>query len=178
MPVIYPCTVSWVPAVADLLNQELGEDCHSWDDVRELMDPGRGVALIALACNELVGAATAMILHPDDPEYWLVARMEEGGEVFDGPVGLLQSIAVQPEWRGQGLGTELACRRIEALRALGATAIVACSWEHGRPGRSRPILERLGFELVTQIEEAWKGQSCPVCGSDCRCGSSLMLLRV
>jgi len=58
--------------------------------------------------------------------------------------GLLLQVAVDPNRRRAGMGTALVARFSAALRAAGASAVVAEAWP-GSPGGIR-FLEALGFE--------------------------------
>ena len=175
---MFEITVCTDPAMAipvtALLNQELGDDCHKAEEIGDLMSSDVGTVLVAHSEGQLVGVATGLILRREDPEGWMLDELDPEDSEH---VGLLQSVAVVPESRGLGIGTALAVQRMEALEDLGATVVIAFSWESGQAGRSRPVLERLGFKVFRGFENAWDGQPCPVCGNSCACGASLMVYR-
>jgi ribosomal protein S18 acetylase RimI-like enzyme len=145
-----------------------------------------GTALGAFMNNELVGVLLGRMLEKETAaEYEALAQ---GAGAAMGlavhRLGLLQSVAVKPGCRGQGIGTALSRAVLDYLKRAGATAVLAVSWESGARDSSAGMLEAVGFRRVARINEFWKedslrlGYTCPRCGNPCRCAGILYLQRM
>jgi arsenite methyltransferase len=87
------------------------------------------------------------------PEGYAIAVVAEGrgpmgvaGLEVHGGSGLLRSVAVDPRWRGRGVGAALTRDRIEAAEAQGLTALYALTTT------APDYFSRLGFEIVERSE--------------------------
>lgn len=67
-----------------------------------------------------------------------------------------QSLFVDPELTGQGWGKRLSLKSMEALKSLGAQAVVCHSWVESPHDSSRRYLRSLGFEKVATHPLYWK----------------------
>lgn len=88
------------------------------------------IGFIAEAGGEPIGAAWVRLLQAEDPGY---------GYVDDDTPEL--TIAVTPEWRGQGVGTALAAKLLESVPRM------SLSSDARNPATE--LYRRLGFEVVT-----------------------------
>lgn len=95
--------------------------------------------------------------------------------------GWLNFGAVDPAWRGHGIGRRLFSHRLDWLRAQGVEIILSIGWERRDAPTSRPLFEGHGFEPIQEFpgyyaEHRWQ---CPDCGiwksedGDCRCSMTL-----
>jgi len=87
----------------------------------------------------------------------------------------VRTVAVDPAFSGQGIGTALVARSVDYLKSLGAKKIMSPLWKHDGVVNSDVVFRRNGFLPVFEIPDYWyadsiaKGYSCPVCGKGCRC---------
>lgn len=90
-------------------------------------------------------------------------------------VGYVKTVAVNPEFSGQGIGTKLVAESIACLEKLGVTKFRTTAWKHDGIVNSDVIFRRNGFTPVREIPDFWYADSlkrrfvCPVCGEVCRC---------
>lgn len=93
--------------------------------------------------------------------------------------------AVDPSWRGLGVGRALFQRRMEWARAHGADMAFAYGWERRGGRTSRPLFEDEGWVPIQRFDAYYAGDgrhSCPDCGAwpsndvDCRCEMTLWAL--
>lgn len=90
-------------------------------------------------------------------------------------VAYVRTVAVNPDYSGQGIGTALIAKSVEYLKSIGAKKIMSPLWKHDGIVNSDVIFRRNGFLSVREIPDYWyadsleKGYSCPVCGKGCRC---------
>ena len=99
-----------------------------------------------------------------------------------GGVGFVDAIAVDPAFRGHGLGDSITTRLIQELEALGATAILSQAWR--RPDGVVPmagIFSRHGMEVLGEVHGIWDEECragtmvCPYCGPDHGCTCSAVI---
>jgi ribosomal protein S18 acetylase RimI-like enzyme len=60
--------------------------------------------------------------------------------------GYVWSLYVHPDWRGQGVGTQLLNTAFERLKGQGCSAVLLHAGD-----RSRPLYERLGFRSTNEM---------------------------
>ncbi|MFN3201064.1 MAG: GNAT family N-acetyltransferase [Bradymonadia bacterium] len=89
-----------------------------------------------------------------------------------------QTIVVDPESRGHGLGQRLSLRALDALRRLGAQGVVTHSWLESPHNSSQRYLKKLGFEQVAVHPRYWMevDYHCVRCGRPCVCTAVEMAL--
>ena len=134
-------------------------------------------AHVALAGDTLVGFRFALPpgrwekgrgdgLHP---ERWPAPRER---------CAYFQSSYVDGRWMGHGIGRRMARLAMDALRSLGAEAIVTHSWKESPHGSSFRYLTRLGFVAVAEHAEYWSevDYDCRLDGRPCRCTAIEMVL--
>lgn len=166
----------WAHPVCRLLDDALGAGMHDPVEVREMLANLNAGVVVALtgdgSTRRLVGAGTCTVL---DEGQEPLEMLSGSGVRWSGTVGLLESVAVTPAWRGFGVGMSLTLTRMAFLRGLGCATVMALSWESGQPQRSRPLLERVGFRCRAQLSGVWEGSACPLCGPSCGCSAALMV---
>ena len=163
-------------SVAALLDEFLGDGLHDPDDIAgTIADPSGGVVVTAYSTGAFIGAATAHVGDQLDRQS-LAELWPTGRPALPGRFGMLDSAVLRPGWRGQGIGRQLAEQRISHLAAVGVDAVVAYSWESGAAHRSRPVLEKIGFQPVVTVGGVWSGIPCPHCGSSCGCDATIEML--
>lgn len=102
-------------------------------------------------------------------------RKEKILNLQDYRVGLIKSIAVKPEFRHRGIGTNLTIKSIIKLQGFGCDLLFAISWDSQRQDSSKKMFEKLGFQNVLEINNYWtedsmrEGYLCPNCGNPCFC---------
>lgn len=97
---------------------------------------------------------------------------------FDSTNGCFHTLAVRPEWRGQGVGTQLGRHRLEWLRSHDVSHVFGVGWLREDGPSSAPVFERLGFEVLARIEEFYYRDQqprrwCPDCGEPCECAARI-----
>ena len=98
-----------------------------------------------------------------------LSYVEQDGKAY------VRTVAVNPDFSGQGIGTALIAKSVEYLKGIGAKKIMSPLWKHDGIVNSDVIFRRNGFLPVREIPDYWyadsleKGYSCPVCGKGCRC---------
>ena len=87
----------------------------------------------------------------------------------------VRTVAVSPDYSGQGIGTALVAKSVEYLKGIGAKKIMSPLWKHDGIVNSDVVFRRNGFVHVREIPDYWyadsleKGYLCPVCGKGCHC---------
>lgn len=140
-------------------------------------------ALVATADGVRVGGGVAIVYDHDD----LVEELPDGRFNRDALAGeangWLALNAVDPSWRGQGIGGELFRRRLAWFADQDVDMVFAYGWEREKAS-SRPLFERFEFVPVTRLtyEVGGHRDACPDCGvwpsddHECTCEFTLWAL--
>ncbi len=99
------------------------------------------IALVATQAGQLVGAVWCRLLKVAEKGY---------GYIDDSTPEL--SLAIQPDFRNKGLGTQLMEKAFEALKSKGFTQV---SLSVDQDNQAVNLYYRLGFELVAEVETAF-----------------------
>lgn len=95
--------------------------------------------------------------------------------------------AVDPAWRGHGIGRRLFAHRLGWARTHGAQLVVGMGWERDERPSSRPLFESYGFQPVEHFpgfyadSDRWQCPDCGVWKTDdavCECSATLWALDV
>ncbi|MFP4178104.1 MAG: GNAT family N-acetyltransferase, partial [Acholeplasmataceae bacterium] len=92
-------------------------------------------------------------------------------------LGVIKSIAVDRQAKGQGIGTELIEKTNHAFRKRGIDTVFTVAWKSGYGINLGGILARLDFEPLIELPNYWTKDSieqnflCPVCGKPCSCSA-------
>ena len=87
----------------------------------------------------------------------------------------VRTVAVNPDYSGQGIGTALVAKSVEYLKSIGVRKIMSPLWKHDGIVNSDVVFRRNGFRPGREIHDYWyadsiaRGYSCPVCGKGCHC---------
>lgn len=96
-------------------------------------------------------------------------------------IGLIKSVAVKPEYRHQGIGTDLTIESMVRLKKMSCDFFLAVSWVSNRPDSSQKMFEKLGFKNILSIPDYWteesikEGYLCPNCRNPCHCTANFYL---
>ncbi len=138
--------------------------------------------------GDVVGALTAEIVSPETFKASFLGSFDLAKELpevqqLDGKcIGLVKSVAVAPQFQGQGIGTQLVKDAIKKLKEHGAEAFYSLGWVSKERGcHIQSVLESLDFRMISQFDSFWYkdsikyGYSCPSCGHPCQCSTRLFI---
>ena len=143
-----PVDTDDIIAIADV---QLGENYITVDDLS--------------ACNVIV----AEYVELQKCVGFCLSYIGQDGEAY------VRTVAVSPDYSGQGIGTALIAKSVEYLKSIGAKKIMSPLWKHDGIVNSDVVFRRNAFLPVREIPDYWyadsiaKGYSCPVCGKGCHC---------
>jgi ribosomal protein S18 acetylase RimI-like enzyme len=175
-----PSGVGTAGSAAALLNRELGDGLYLPEWLLEDAASRDACVLVARLAAP-VGAAVARMLGPDDGAYYRCfgAAVDD---VLAVTAGSLEALAVDPEHRGNGVGTLLTVAGLDWMRERGCRAVVALSWCPPGGSLSAGLFRRLGMregptaDRFYYEESVRNGWSCPVCHGPCTCAATLFTL--
>ena len=181
---IGPPARALLPALAELLNANLGEGLYTSPDLER--DLGAPTARVtgAYAKGILVGGAVARLMVPRDVGYYQRFGAAAAAQFRAGPIGSVEALAVVPAARRRGAGRRLLGDSIEWCRDRGCRGVVAVSWISGGDGTSAPLFAAAGFTMGETIADFYLEESrrngwlCPVCGAGCHCAGQFVSLRL
>ena len=92
-------------------------------------------------------------------------------------VAYFQSLFLSDEAQGQGFGPKLSEAAIEALKKIGAKAVVTHAWKESPNNSSIRYLSRFGFERVATHVHYWidVDYECSLDGKPCKCTAEEMI---
>ena len=172
--------VTQVSELVELLNTSLGAGLYSIEGkLEDLADPGAHL-VVAMAGEDVVGAAVARLLVPADLAYYLAFGVP-ARDAFNGTrVGSIEALAVRPASRRAGIGRALLDDSLAWCELQGCEWVVGVSWISGARGTSAPLFAAAGFNMGPTISEFYRedsvrnGWTCPVCGPVCTCAGQFV----
>ncbi len=95
-------------------------------------------------------------------------------------IGLVASVATDPNYSCRGIGTALVSHCIKQLESKGLNVLLMTGWKSEKGIHIGNIAEKHGFEKLIEISDFWKEDSitnqycCPSCGNPpCRCTAAV-----
>ena len=93
-------------------------------------------------------------------------------------IGLLRTVAVEPDARQRGVASLLVTRAVDGLWEAGADRVICIGWVRDGTCAVQGALTRAGFAPVGHLPHFWledsleRGYACPDCpNGHCRCGA-------
>jgi len=88
---------------------------------------------------------------------------------------------VDENYRGQGVGSKLLKRSIEAAKMQGATAGVSHLWKQSPGNSAVKYFSKCGGILIKEHVDRWyqlsqQGYNCVLCGNNCHCQAAEMII--
>jgi GNAT superfamily N-acetyltransferase len=126
--------------------------------------------------GDLVGFAVACRCGQE----WLLDAL--GVEVLEHRVadrnGYLHTLCVDPDYREQGIGSQLVKTRLEWLASHDVEATFGVAWLPEEGPSSRYLFEKFGFEELAHVREYYyrdidPRRWCPDCGEPCECDAKI-----
>ena len=139
------------------------------DEILAIADVQLGVKYITVADLSVCNVIVAENVGAQKCVGFCMSYVGQDGAMY------VRTVAVNPEFSGQGIGTALVAKAVEYLKSIGAKKIMSPLWKHDGVVNSDVIFRRNGFRPVREIPDYWyadsleKGYSCPVCGKVCHC---------
>lgn len=100
-------------------------------------------------------------------------------------VGNVNSVVVDPDYKRQGIGSQLVHNCLLHLWGLGVRRVESQAWErsdNGIVGLRSPLLtngfEEYGYDEDFYANDGESGAICIICGKDCKCGAFLFKLEM
>jgi len=177
-------------AAVSVLSHNLGSEYINFETVTTILTTSAHAVLLAAIAKEdstLLGACLSSIASEDKcRELDSVIRAVSDVPNLTGTskVGLLQSIAVNKNFRRMGVGSQLTIDALKYFKKWKCGSAIAIAWipSDGR-GDSRGMLKGAGFREIMIIHNFWEESSkkdnfrCPACGNPpCRCDAAIMFL--
>jgi len=172
--------------VLDLLGSCLGQgyvDASGLERYRAA--PDTRVDLLMISNNNVIAVWLAQQLSNDKLQ-GIRSRLSICGATIvlsSQRVGLLESVAVKPGYRGRRLGSILTEAVMGRLKQQGSDLILTLAWESGSKQSSSAMFKSLGFQPAATVDRYWYedskmlGYRCPQCGNPCECRATVFVRR-
>lgn len=168
-------------AVAQLLRDNVQPGGTYTDDYLAglVSHPQRGAVRAVFAEGDLIGAGYIIRLGPDTHDEIVCFDWPSPNDMDPGGFALIDGLAVVEEHRGKGFGIGIVQWLMRWAASRDCHTVVAQAWESGEDRRrSRPLLEKLGWQPHQTVENAFLGTPCHKCGAVCKCSATLMVTGV
>jgi len=177
-----PITGQDLDGALSVLGNALGARYVSREQLSEYVQQKRKFGFVSLdKTGRVMGAATSEL--PDDSQSLLDLLPTDSQdrvasivpELEFNRTALLQSVAVSPQARGNGVGTDLVRASVDTLTTAGATSIISIGWTDFEGCHIQGPLEAIGFQGRGDLPNFWRQESitknyqCPTCGQPCKC---------
>lgn len=190
-PTVVPLEHRQTAAAVALLNGALGDGFHDPIELyRYVHEPARFAygattdtgALAGIGLADMPADAAELIaLLPDATAAARVRFLvpEVADAVHNGTLGVLRSVAVTRDARGQGIATALVRARLDALWAAGATTVISVAWVRGDRCPAAGPLTAGGLHQAGLLDRFWfedsvtRGYRCPDCEGPCGCTAAV-----
>lgn len=164
-----------------LLSHQLGEGYMEPSDIT--FGPEE-VLYVATYQGEVVGFALSKLLEKDKFKEQLLGhkyRIPADIKVADqlGKLALIDSVAIDPAYQKQGIGSKLIEKTLEALQALDMEVVISFGWKEDGNVNIAPTFNYFQFKTRHEFEKFWyqdsieKDYTCPHCGHPCECDAVL-----
>lgn len=183
-----PLKSDHIDQIVALLNYSLGEQYTNFDTLNSQSDRNDS-KLLFLRSNtteEVIAAAVVQVYDTLD-DFLENAPQDQRGNVerliqdsyTSGKIGLLKTMAVDPDFRGKGFGRKLTRMALDQFQAWRVANVYAFGWMDHDGCHIQNTLESSGFEVVSHLTDFYHQESldhkfnCPSCGDTCACSIKL-----
>ena len=141
---------------------------------------GINSSFVAYDGDELVGFRLTQSAEQWDIDRWCSPNQ---WQLETAQVCYFKSNTVNADYRGHGIGSTLLMLSIEQAKLQGAKAGLAHIWMSSPGNSAFKYFKKCGGELIKEHPDRWadwfesRGYVCPVCGEDCDCVASEMIIR-
>ena len=158
-----------VDQVKHLIDVQFGEDYLSIDELKHYAKASYSASLVALKGELVLGVSIAVkgsalimsksILIDQD---WFVEKFKKHE-----PIALRKHMVVRPEYKGQGIGSQLLRNSFQILEQ-DCKSIITLVWKEGDTEAMHKLLQSVDCSPVKEIGHYWKKDStnkayiCPV----------------
>lgn len=169
-----------VPAVLSIAEKQLGA---AYINVEDLLAE-ENVACYASISGKIVGFCTGKQIALDKI-YESIPQLREMKLKQLATVetlGMVASVATDPDYAGRGIGSALVEHCIAELEKKDFNVLAMTGWKSPKGVHIGSIAKNYGFKEVLEVPDFWKedslkhGYACPVCGQPpCRCSAVVYL---
>jgi ribosomal protein S18 acetylase RimI-like enzyme len=173
-------------SVISISDQQFGKGFVDVKMLQTFIDDENKYGLVAKTNQEIAGfillakydshAFKSAILHE---QAWFATQYSHAANL-----GVIHTIALDPAFANQGLGTLLTKKGIETL-SQHADEIISICWDQHEQTSYSKVLEKCGFHLVKNIPDYWFDDSlqkkyvCKLCGKPpCKCQALIYKLSI
>ncbi len=166
-----------VDAAYALLQTAFGEGFVEESEFASYLDGHSGGVVVGVLSDDRLSAVGLGRVLTDDEvaEYEaLVAQAGAAASFSSHCVGLVKSVAVDPDHRRSGHGITIGRQLRAHLLNSGCTALLSFNWQSGEYTTTR-WLQAIGLHPLVSIRGFWRedslrrGYLCPSCGNPCDC---------
>lgn len=172
----------------ELANYSLGDLYTDFDTLKMQSESpySRVLSLGDSVTDETIGLAVVKVFDALDEllDYTPLDQKSTVNELISsnfrgGKIGYLATMAVDPDFRGHGLGRKLTKMCLEQFSDWGVTSIYSFGWTDHEGCHIQNTLESSGFEVLGFLPGYYRqasiddGFDCPTCGNPCDCSIKL-----
>lgn len=169
-----------IPNVISIAEKQLGEAYISIDDLKN----EDNIAIVASVDGKIVGFCVGKVELITDIYKRIPQLAEKKLQQFEviKSVGLIASMATDPDFTGRGIGDKLLGDCIEKLKNSGSKTLLMNGWKSENGIHIGSLAKKYGFKEILEIKNFWYEDSkihrykCPSCGEPpCKCGAVIFV---
>lgn len=173
----------YIPEIIRIGDQQIGEqflESEILENCIHKKDKFIGKVAIDLTRNKIAGFIVSFVIEKEELSNIYKKGVEQipRSLTYANEYGVLKSVAVNEEYKGQSIGTRLVSVTLEEFKKLNITTVFSSAWKSEKGTNMKGIFDSLDFKEVYEIKDYWKEDSlekqykCPVCGNPpCRCSA-------
>lgn len=177
---IQSITESYYQNVLDLSSRCLGK---GYLPVIPHIETNKSVFLVAISSKKFIGFAYAKMIEKNElndilknQQIRIPPDIKRANET--GTLGFLNTVCVEPDYKGRGVATILVKECLKNLVTLGAKTLICIAWKSSAGVHIGGVIRKLGFRKWITLDKFWAEESkslnysCPVCGDPpCDCSA-------
>ncbi|OUR93532.1 hypothetical protein A9Q84_18860 [Halobacteriovorax marinus] len=161
-----------------LMNRTQGDGLFNMNYLVSRIERQDALALGAFVDGDLVSVGCAEMI----TEFSYYVPFEENilERLKGHKVGSLCTLCVREDFQGKGIGQLISKRRMDWLKNNKCNLILGISWLSGLSHTSDRVFNKLGFHLISDVDEFFKESAikypfnCPGCHTQpCKCSAAL-----
>jgi ribosomal protein S18 acetylase RimI-like enzyme len=156
---IRPISVFDIQKIVDFADQWIAENYYKKSQLRALLMKGVredvNASFVALDKNKIIGFGLAFA-----PSEWITQDDEFNlsSHLWNVPsddVAYLKNLVVDKNYQGLGIGRAILDKTTQAVKDMGAKAIVCHSWVESPKNTSRKYFDKMNFKPVNLHDNFW-----------------------
>jgi len=178
MITIRPFKISDIINITKILNDEIGENYYSENDLHLFISNQNYIGYVACFDSQIIGFGISNIDTISQIIDITIADELKSFFKYTQTIGWIKTIAINKLFQKRGIGSLICKAMMRDFYEKKVEAIIVTAWKIGNNVNSDKMLNLFGIKMICEISEYWKNDStiknynCTICGNPpCLCTS-------